>query len=327
MYIALSHGDENQTTEDLIKLRLTEVFVRSIVLQFMSNIQELQHAILYTLTYADVFDYPLNAPEIHRYLTGVKASQEDMECALKKLTHEVGYDGRYYFLAGREAIVKVRINRAQVASQLWKKAILYGHVIASLPFVRMVTVTGSLAMDNTDEGKDIDYMIVTAKGYLWTCRAMSLIITRIARLNGVTLCPNYLVTENALKLEEHSLYVARELAQMIPLSGMEVYAQIRCLNSWVNEYLPNSQGAPKLPADINPPQVPFLFQRLMEFVLKILPTRLFERWEMNRKVTKLSREQGSSPEAKFTADICKGHVDRHGQKTEIAIREKLEQIF
>jgi hypothetical protein len=224
-------------------------------------------------------------------------------------------------------IVATRKRRAETASQLWPKAIRYGRIIASLPFVRMVTVTGSLAMDNTEDGKDIDFMIVTQKGYLWICRAMALVLARIARLEGVTLCPNYLVTENALELEERSLYVARELAQMIPLSGMEVYERIRCLNSWMDEYLPNAQGAAQLPAGIRPIKTPFLFQRVMELTLKILPASWFERWEMNRKIAKLSREQGSSPETKFTADVCKGHVDRHGQKTENAIREKLEQIL
>ena len=318
---------ENQTTQVPNKLRLTEVCVGSIVLQLMSNVQELQRAILHTLAYAEVFDYPLTAHEIWRYLTGVKASLLDVEKALKKLPSAVGCDGAYYFLKGRETIVNTRKRHAKVASHLWPKAIRYGRAIASLPFVRMVTVTGSLAMDNTEDGKDIDYMIVTEKGYLWTCRAMTLVIARIAHLDGVTLCPNYLITENALELEEHSLYVARELAQMIPLSGMEVYEQIRCLNSWMDEYLPNSVGAPQLSAGFRPIKTPFLFQRVMEFVLKILPSRLVERWEMNRKIAKLSREQGSSPEAKFSADICKGHIDRHGQKIEYAIREKLEHIL
>ena len=299
----------------------------SIVLQSMSNIEELQRAILHTLAYADVFDYPLSADEIQRYLTGVKAPLAEVEAALEQLSFAVGCDGPYYFLPGRGMIVATRKRRAEVASRLWPKAIRYGRLIASLPFVRMVTVTGSLSMDNTEDGKDIDYMLVTQGGYLWTCRAMTLVIARIARLEGVTLCPNYLVTENALELEDRSLYVARELAQMIPLSGMEVYERIRCLNSWMDDYLPNAQGAAQLPAGICPIKTPFLFQRLMVFILRALPTSLFERWEMRRKIARLSREQSASPEAKFTADVCKGHIDRHGQKTEYAIREKLERLF
>ena len=293
----------------------------------MTNVEELQHAILHTLAYADVFDYPLTTDEIRHYLTGVKASTAEVADALGHLTSVVGREGVYYFLSGRGIIVATRKRRAEIASQLWPKAIRYGRAIASLPFVRMVTVTGSLSMNNTEYGKDIDFMIVTQSGYLWTCRAMTLVLARIARLEGVTLCPNYLVTENALELEEHSLYVARELAQMIPLSGMEVYERIRCLNSWMDKYLPNTQDVAQLPAGIRPIKTPFLFQRVMEFILKILPMNWFERWEMNRKIAKLSREQGASPEARFTADVCKGHVDRHGQKTEKAIREKLEQIL
>ena len=148
--------------------------------------------------------------------------------------------------AGREAIVETRKRRAQVAARLWTKAARYGQIIASLPFVRMVAITGSLAMNNTDEGKDVDYMIVTAPNHLWICRAFALLIARIAKLEGIHLCPNYLITTNALELKERSLYVAHELAQMVPLSGMEIYDEMRRLNDWVDDYLPNASGAPEL---------------------------------------------------------------------------------
>jgi hypothetical protein len=278
-------------------------------------------AILQTITYADVFDYPLTALEIHRYLTSQTASLEEVTRALEEID-TITCLNDYYVLSGRECLIATRQRRAGISSRLWIKAKRYGQIISLVPFIRMVAVTGSLAMNNTDEDKDIDYMLVTAPGWLWTCRALSLLVVRIAKLGGVTLCPNYLVTENALVLSDRSLYVAHELAQMIPLSGMETYAELRRLNSWTDEYLPNAQDAL---ISLVPERTVALIQRIAEWLFIGFRLQWFERWEMNRKVARLGREQAASPEAGFSADVCKGHADKHGQKTELAIRDKLKQ--
>jgi hypothetical protein len=232
----------------------------------------------------------------------------------------------YFTLRGREKIVEVRKRRAEVAKRLWPKAARYGRIIARLPFVRMVAVTGSLAMDNTDAGKDVDYMIVTTPGRLWISRGLTLLVARFARLEGVKLCPNYLVTTNALELEERSLYVAHELAQMIPLSGMDVYREICRLNSWVAAYLPNAPLVPKMPPGVKPLQKRSLIQHILESLLRLPFGNWLEKWEMGRKVARLRREQSASLESYFSADVCKGHIDRHGAKVVSALAVHNERL-
>lgn len=288
--------------------------------------ETLEQAVFHTLAYADIFDYPLTAPEVHRYLTSHRASREEVTRALSDATL-FGRRGEYFTLRGREEIIQTRKRRAVTAARLWPKAVRYGRMIAALPFVRMVAVTGSLAMNNADEGKDIDYMIVTAPRHLWTCRALSLLIARIAKLEGVHLCPNYLVTTNALELKEHSLYVAHEVAQMIPLSGVETYAEMCRLNCWFHEYLPNASEAPALPDGIQPVTRRSILQKFLEFVLSLSFGDWLERWEMNRKVRRLSREQASSFESYFSADVCKGHIDRHGENIVTALDVRLKKAI
>jgi hypothetical protein len=281
-------------------------------------------SVFHTLAYADVFDYPLTAHEVYLYLPSVNASFEDVNQVLADETLFSNVEN-YYTLRGREEIVGIRKRRAEFAGRLWPKAARYGRIIAMLPFVRMVAVTGSLAMNNTDEGKDIDYMIVTAPNHLWTCRALSLLVARLAKLKGINLCPNYLITTNALELEERSLYVAHELAQMIPLSGTEIYDEIRRLNDWMADYLPNSLMAPEMADCVKLVQKRSVIQKVLEILFRLPFANWFEKWEMKRKIARLTREQSSSFESYFSADICKGHIDRHKQKTEFAIQEKLKQ--
>jgi hypothetical protein len=67
-------------------------------------------------------------------------------------------------------------------------------------------------------------------------------------------------------------------------------------------------------------------QRILEILFSLPFGTWIETWEMNRKIKKLAREQSSSFESYFSADVCKGHIDRHKQKTENAVEEKLKQI-
>lgn len=279
-------------------------------------------SVFHTLAYADVFDYPLTVPEVYRYLTSPKGTVEEVRRALSDESL-FSQTREYFTLRGREEIVEIRKRRAQVAAQLWRKAIRYGRIIASLPFVKMVAITGSLAMNNTGEGKDIDYMIVTAPNHLWTCRALSLLIARMATLEGVSLCPNYLVTTNALELRERSLYVAHELAQMIPLSGIETYDEMRHRNDWVEDYLPNASGMPELPEDTESVKTYFTVQKALEILFSLPFGQWFEKWEMNRKIERLSREQSQSFESYFSADVCKGHIDKHGESVVTALAVRL----
>ena len=286
--------------------------------------ENLLRAVFHTLAYADIFDYPLTAEEVYRYLTWVKASPEAVAGVLANDNLFARVE-EYFMLRGREEIVKTRRRRAEVSAQLWRKAVRYGRIIAILPFIRMVAVTGSLAMNNADEGKDVDYMIVTAPHRLWTCRALSLLIARFAKLEGVNLCPNYLVTTNALNLRERSLYVAHELAQMIPLSGREIYRQLWQQNDWVADYLPNALMVPKMPQAVKYEENHSRIQTILEFLFGLPFANWLEKWEMDRKIARLSREQSSSFESCFSADVCKGHIDQHGENVVTALAVRLQK--
>jgi hypothetical protein len=287
--------------------------------------EKLLHSVRHTMAYADVFEYPLTAPEVYRYLTSTNATIAQVTRALsdKSLFSQTE---EFFTLPGREEIVETRKRRAQVAARLWSKAARYGRIIAQLPFVRMVAVTGSLAVNNTDEGKDVDFMIVTAPNHLWTSRALALLIARIARLEGICLCPNYLITTTALELKERSLYVAHELAQMVPLSGMEIYDEILRLNHWIYDFLPNASGAPELLHRTQRIEGRSVIQKCLEFILNLPIGAWLEKWEMNRKMERLTREQAHSLESFFSADVCKGHGDRHGETIATALALRLNTV-
>ena len=287
------------------------------------------HAILHTVAYADIFDYPLTVEEIHRYLTGIRAPLElvyeslqnnNLTPALLQRTNQ------YYTLPGRAGIVMTRQQRERVASRLWPHALRYGRLIAMLPFVRMVAVTGSLAMNNSDVNGDIDYLIVTAPGRLWMCRLLALAVVRLASFQHVRLCPNYFISERVLEFPDHTLYAAHEFAQMAPVAGMDVYRQMQASNAWVRTFLPNVDGGPAIEREIPTIGTAYRLRALLEAILFTRLGGWIEHWEMERKIRKLSRQRDMNPEAQFTADFCKGHFNRHAQRTDRIMDERLHHL-
>lgn len=286
-----------------------------------------EEGILQAVAYADVFDYPLTAEEVHRYLVGVPASLATVREVLHNGSLVPRYlvrHQRFFSLPGREGTVETRRRRAEVACQKWPRAAYYGRIIAGLPFVRMVAVTGALAVDNVEPDADIDYLIVTEPGRLWLCRALVIGVVHLAARRGDVLCPNYFLSEQALALEERNLFTAHELVQMVPVTGLDVYHRMRQLNTWAHRFLPNALGPPRW-MDISVAPWPRA-RAAAEAALRTSIGTWLERWEMNRKVRKFSRQNGGTVEVAFCAHWCKGHFDNHGQRTLKAFQERLRAL-
>lgn len=291
----------------------------------------IEEALIQTVAYVDIFDYPLKVAEIHRYLKGYSATREQVEQALTSAALVPGHlsvvDG-YYTLPGREAIIETRRRRKAVADLLWPLALQYGYRIAAAPFVRMVAVSGSLAVDNADEDADIDYFVICRPGRVWLSRAFVILIVRLAAGAGVRLCPNYILSAEALAFGQQTLYAAHELAQLVLIAGRPVYDRLREENKWSEGFLPNAGG---LPRHTTLASLSWSQRRFRQASEALLATRLgsrLESWEMKRKISKFQRMMldGSGTEAAFCADWCKGHFDSHGQKTLSAFDSRLSAL-
>ncbi len=288
------------------------------------TLTQLEQAIWRTVAYVDLFDYPLTAVEIHRYLDGFLTTANEVAKELvssSALANHLSHRDGFFCLPEREEIIETRRERKRRAQRLWPQAVRYGRIIAQLPFVRMVAVTGSLAMNNVADDADIDYFVVTENGRLWLTRALVIGIVRLAARRGIILCPNYFVAESALTLPERNIYTAREIVQMVPLFGHDVYAQLRQQNCWASQFMPNADGPPLV--QIPEPEPAAWPQMVAELPLRSPLGTWLEQWEQARKIEKLRLQQNGSGESLFTAVICKGHFQAHQQRTLTAYQRRL----
>jgi len=299
---------------------LPESFSRNINPKLNPN--PLEQAIIKTLMYADVFAFPLTIAELHRYLIGYSANLNQIQSCLEQSEYLAKYllkQSGYISLQGRQAFGEARQHKLLATRQQWEKALFWGKMLQSVPFLRAGLVTGGLAANNAGPGDDIDLLLITQPGRLWLCRAMVIGIVYLARWRGVELCPNYLLADNneALTLPEQNLYTAREFANMRLIFGKDTYWRLLELNRWVEELLPNSsQHLEAQEAALTTDQLGKfggLLKGLGEWLLGGKIGDKLERWEQGRKIAQLQRPEAL--EARFTADICKGHYTSYGQET------------
>jgi hypothetical protein len=273
----------------------------------------IEEAVLRTVAYGDVFDSAMRMPEIWRYLERVPADPEEVEGAVESLVpHRLTRIDGLICLAGREELAELRREREVLADKLWPVALRCGQSVARLPWVRMVSLTGALAMDNVDKDADVDLLIVTEPGRVWLCRFFVIQLVRLFRLQGVELCPNWLLSTQRLELADRGFHSARELTQMVPLAGLDIYHRMRKLNRWTDAVLPNSAGPPR---DLPCPRTGgSTVGKAGEVVFGSRMGTAFESWMARRKIREIRRIGGDSPELVLDRHQCKGHVDAHGQR-------------
>src|SRR5512142_1933837 len=108
-------------------------------------------AILRTINYADLFDYALTPEEVFRFLIGVSATRADVDAALNdhsRLNGNILRQAGFVTLPQRDTLVSARQRLHAAAIRQLPRARFWARVLACFPFVRMVALTGGLAMEN-----------------------------------------------------------------------------------------------------------------------------------------------------------------------------------
>ena len=286
----------------------------------------LDRAIVEALTYADLFDWPLAPTEIHRYLP-IPAGLQEVEAALasSRLRGLISYTDGLFALAGREDLAERRRRRAGLSARLRPRAVRYARLVASLPSVRLVALTGSLAVGAADDDADVDLLVITDDGRLWLSRALTIGVVRLAATRDLQLCPNYFVASSAVELNERDRFTAHELAQLVPICGQAAYRDLLERNAWYREYLPNHPGYTGSILEAGPRPVRSLLGTLVRMPL----LDRVERWEMRRKVARLTAIAPGAAlrgEARFDATTCKGHFGEHRRHVLERLRERLARL-
>lgn len=218
-----------------------------------SNLEQLERAIVKTICYFDIFNIPLRPHKIKLFLYRQKITiDKEFNIALQNLLDKKNIEQYkdYCFLPGRARIVKLRQLRKEFCATRWHRAQYAARALQLIPFIRLVAVTNSLALDNSNKNSDIDLFIVTDKGRLWTTRALVVALMDLLGLNknrhrvSNQICLGFFTDTthmdlSPMKKTTDDIYYTYRVAHINPIYDKGTYLKFMQKNEWLFHELPN----------------------------------------------------------------------------------------
>ena len=203
--------------------------------------------VLKTLIYESIFNFPLHRFEIWKFLlSDKKINKKSFTKFLKD--ERISYDEKtdLYYLADKKDSIKRRLESEKTGVNKLKLARKVALNIAKIPTIRLIGISGSLAMGSSLPNDDIDLFIVCKKNTTWTTRLFSVILLKA---KGVyregdnfkdKICLNMIVDDYLFPKNRRDLYTAFEIAKLRPVfSKRNAQYELLRSNSWIDKFMPN----------------------------------------------------------------------------------------
>ncbi len=234
-----------------------------------SNFIETKEAIIKTIAFFDLFDYPVTAFEIWKYCFNERSDrfQRGLSDIIKVLDNQrvqaqfcqsVQTAHGFYFLAGRENIIKTRMARYNYTDKKFKRALRVAKFFKFIPWIKMIAVGNIIGSHNLKKESDIDFFIITEPGRIWITRFFCAGLMKLFGMRPKEgdeqdkICLSFFISEEAMDLQglmleyrisDIDVYFVYWLACLAPIYDKgETYKKLIKANSWLKEYLPNWQA-------------------------------------------------------------------------------------
>jgi hypothetical protein len=296
------------------------------------NLTDQERAIVRSVLYASLFDYPLTLAQLRQTLIESEQSASEIVAVFTRsdaLRAAIDSQDGFFFPAGRDWLITERRRREVRSRRFIAAHRLLLALIAALPYVRMVALSGSIAHMNLEGSGDLDLFIVTRGRKVWSVTVAAVILAKLLRRRQ-TLCANFVVADTALTFEPQDLFSASQIIHLKPLTGQDVYRRLLDENPFVARFYPNFHHADSGTLGFRPPRALGWLKRGLEFVLTV-PAAVVERVCRTAYRTYLSGRRGTwrSPEQVRLDDDClKLHTQSHRQSVmdrfEVAVKGTID---
>ncbi|MFA7308917.1 MAG: hypothetical protein WC045_02480 [Patescibacteria group bacterium] len=307
----------------------------------MQSSNQIHQSILFTIRYYDAFSHPLTNFEIWVYAYGKPLELHEVVYALDEMVAcgTIERFNNFYFMPGRQELVKTRAQRYEISQKLWEKAVKATRLLSYLPFIEGVFVNNSLAFFNCDRESDIDFTIITTPGRIWTARALSGVLLQVMGLRrhgkniaGEVCLSLYISREamdmSSIKPEKYPFFLAYWIGQNSPLlSTKGCFEGFHQENSWIKEFLPNI-----VPHETNyytrfeKAWAARYIRSILGFILKPQLIENIARLIQKAKITRSQKKRGNPPSVLFNDSMLKFHTDDWKRVRDIAWEQYLPPV-
>ena len=211
----------------------------------LMGLSPISEGVVLALAYTGLFQYPLTREEVHARLVLPNINAAEVHSALDDLVaaKQVFQFGEFYSLDNAPQQEEKRRKGNQMARDKMSKAHRVSRLIFSFPYVRVVSLSGSLSKDYMDETTDIDFFIITKPKRLWLCRTLLIAYKKIFLLNSYQhFCLNYFIDLDHLEVEERNLFTATEVVTLVPTCGSKGFQAFLSANEWYRNHYPNGSA-------------------------------------------------------------------------------------
>jgi len=217
-------------------------------------LNDFEKAIIATISYFDIFNYPLTLVEVNKWL--YRYANSSYSELLKTLEGEnlkgiIEARNGFYFMRGRQEIIKTRLWRYQIAEPKFRIALKTAGWLRYLAFIKSIAVCNNLGFNNSVSDGDIDFFIITRRGRLWWSR---LVVTLWVALMGIRrhgnkvvnrICLSFYLADDHLDLSDVALqptdtYLSYWISTLAPIYNRDsTYQNFLSGNVWLKNDLPN----------------------------------------------------------------------------------------
>ncbi|EKD46712.1 MAG: hypothetical protein ACD_67C00103G0002 [uncultured bacterium] len=217
---------------------------------------KLNKDILATIIYYDGLDFPLTVFEVWKNLIRIDYALQKNDVVKISLAQVVAHLGGndlakyvencngFYFLRGRKELVAKRISKNKISVGKIKKIEKIIRWLRFVPYVRMVGITGALAMKNAHAKSDLDVFIVIKNGKIWTGRTLVTVFLHLLRKRrhgkkiADRVCLNHYTNDQTLEVIIKDLFSTNEYMFLFPVYGWETYKRFQIRNRWIRKMKP-----------------------------------------------------------------------------------------